>query len=137
MYLWKIRQPSAEPCPHCGARVFTREEGLRRFARIELPFYYLNDLRFDIFKELFEDIFKDSKIVLDFFGDDLRRNGYSARGAKKLGIKVFDTCQFEYNPTTKELKISEFITDEALCSYEGLIKIIEEHFPARLTEFKN
>jgi hypothetical protein len=132
----KIRQPSAEPCPHCGARVFTREEGLRRFARIELPFYYLNDLRFDIFKELFEDIFKDSKIVLDFFGDDLRRNGYSARGAKKLGIKVFDTCQFEYNPTTKELKISEFITDEALCSYEGLIKIIEEHFPARLTEFK-
>ena len=45
----KIRQTSAEPCPNCGARVFTKEEGLRRFARIELPFYYLNDLRFDIF----------------------------------------------------------------------------------------
>ena len=87
----KIRRPSPEPCPNCGARVFTREEGLRRFARIELPFYYLNDLRFDIFKELFDDIFRDSKIVLDFFGDDLRRNGYSTRGAKKLGIKVFDT----------------------------------------------
>lgn len=132
----KIRQASSEPCPNCGARVFTRSEGLRRFARIELPFYYLNDLRFDIFKELFEDIFKESTKKLDFFGDDLRRNGYSARGAKKLGIKVFDTCQFDYNPTKKELTISEFITDETKCSYEGLIKIIEEHFPDRLVEFK-
>lgn len=132
----KIRQPSPEPCPNCGARVFTREEALRRFARIELPFYYVNDLRFDIFKELFDDIFKESKIKLDFFGDDLRRNGYSARGAKKLGIKVFDTCQFEYFPETKELKISEFITDENLCSYEGLLKIITEHFPAREVEFR-
>lgn len=132
----KIRRPSPEPCPNCGARVFTREEGLRRFARIELPFYYLNDLRFDIFKELFDEIFSDSKIVLDFFGDDLRRNGYSSRGAKKLGIKVFDTCQFEYNPVKKELKISEFIDDESKCSYEGLMKIIEEYFPAYLTEYK-
>ena len=55
----KIRQPSNEPCPNCGARVFSRAEGLRRFARIELPFYYLNDLRFDIFKETFDDIFSD------------------------------------------------------------------------------
>ena len=132
----KIRQASPEPCPNCNARVFTRAEGLRRFARIELPFYYLNDLRFDIFKELFEDIFKDCTKTLDFFGDDLRRNGYSARGAKKLGIKVFDTCQFDYNPVKKELVISEFITDESKCSYEGLIKIIAEHFPDRLTEFK-
>lgn len=132
----KIRRPSSEPCPNCGARVFTREEGLRRFARIELPFYYLNDLRFDIFKAKFDEIFKDSKIVLDFMGDDLKRNGYSSGGAKKLGIKVFDTCQFEYNAKKKELKISEFINDESKCSYEGLIKIISEHFPEHLVEFK-
>lgn len=132
----KIRQPSSEPCPNCGARVFTKEEGLRRFARIEFPFYYLNDLRFDIFKELFDDIFKDSTIVLDFMGGDLRRNGYSAtRGGKKLGIKVFDSCQFEYSAKKKELKISEFITDESKCSYEGLMAIIKEHFPDRLIEY--
>lgn len=132
----KIRQPSSEPCPNCGARVFTKEEGLRRFARIELPFYYLNDLRFDIFKELFDDIFKESTITLDFFEDDLRKRGYSSRGSKKLGIKVFDTCQFEYSPSTKELKISEFITDKNKCSYEGLMKIIQENFPERLVEYK-
>lgn len=132
----KIRQPSPEPCPNCGARVFTREEGLRRFARIDLPFYYLNELRFDIFKELFDDIFKECTITLDFLGDDLKRNGYAARGSKKLGIKVFDTCQFEYFPKTKELKISEFITDKDKCSYEGLLKIIEENFSERLVEYK-
>lgn len=133
----KIRQVSNEPCPNCGARVFSREEGLRRFARIELPFYYLNDLRFDIFKELFDDIFKDSTIKLDIRGNnDLKRYGYSGRSAKKLGIKVFDTCQFEYNKRKKELLITEFITDEKKCSYEGLMAIIEKYFPERLTEYR-
>ena len=132
----KIRQPSNEPCPYCNARVFTREQGLRRFARIDLAFYYLNDLRLDIFQELFKDIFKESTIKMDFAEGDLKSRGYGARRAKKLGIKIFDTCQFDYNPTTKELTISEFITDESKCSYEGLMKIIEEHFPDRLLEYK-
>ena len=132
----KIRQTSAEPCPNCGARVFTKEEGLRRFARIELPFYYLNDLRFDIFKELFDQIFDGVKIKLDFQGEDLRRNGYAGRSAKKLGIKVFDTCQFEYSKAKNELTISEFITDESKCSYEGLMAIIEKYFPEHLLAYK-
>lgn len=132
----RIRRASPEPCPYCGARVFTKKEGLRRFARIELPFYYLNDLRFDIFKELFDQIFEGVTIKLDFQGDDFKNDGYSGRGVKKLGIKVFDTCQFEYSKAKKELKISEFITDEEKCSYEGLMKIIEENFPEHLTEFR-
>jgi len=132
----KIRQPSPEPCPNCGARVFTKDEALRRFARIEFPFYYLNDLRFDIFIELFNDIFKDTKIALDFMGDDLKRGGYSAtRGGRKLGIKVFDSCQFNYEPKKKELVISEFITDEAKCSYEGIMDIVKKYFPERLPEY--
>jgi len=131
-----IRSVSHEPCPNCGARVFNREERLRRFARIELPFYYLNDLRFDIFKDLFDKIFSDSKIVLNFFGDDLKRNGYAGKSSKQLGIKVFDTCQFDYSPSKKELTISEFITDESKCSYEGLLSIIEANFPEHLLAFK-
>lgn len=133
----KPHEPSTEPCPNCGARVYNREDGLRRFARINLPFYYLNELRFEVFKSLFDDIFSGCEIKLDFQGDDLRRNGYSsARGGKKLGIKVFDTCQFNFNKTKNELTISEFITDLEKCSYEGLLKIIEEHFPTRLNEYK-
>ena len=132
----KIRKTSKEPCPNCGARVYTVEEGLRRFARIELPFYYLNELRFDIFKQFFDLVFADTKITLNFAEDDLRIGGYSERGARKLGIKVFDSCQFDYNPKQKELVISEFITDEEKCSYEGLLKIIKEHFPDRKVEFE-
>jgi len=125
----KLRQPSPDPCPNCGVRVFSKEEALRRFARIDLPFFYLNQLRFEVFYEMFQDIFKDCKIKLNFVGDDLRRNGYSAtKGTKKLGIKVFDTCQFEFNPKKNELSISEFITDESKCSYEGLLAY-REIFP--------
>jgi hypothetical protein len=132
----KIRKTSKEPCPNCGARVYSVEEGLRRFARIELPFYYLNELRFDIFKQFFDLIFSDTKITLNFADSDLKSSGYTKRGARKLGIKVFDSCQFEYSAKKKELVISEFITDESLCSYEGILKIIKEHFPDRQVEFE-
>lgn len=132
----KIRKTSNEPCPSCGAKVYTVEEGLRRFARIELPFYYLNELRFDIFKQFFDLVFQDTKITLNFADSDLRAGGYSQRGAKKLGIKVFDSCQFDYNPKMKELVISEFITDESKCSYEGILNIIKEHFPDRKVEYE-
>lgn len=132
----KVRRISDQPCPDCGARVYSVEEGLRKFARIELPFYYLNDLRFELFKETFDDIFKDTEIKLDFANPDLRVGGYSnSRGSKKLGLKVFDMCQFDYNPRRKVLTISEFITDKDKCSYEGIIKILREHFPDRLDEF--
>lgn len=133
----KLKHPSSDPCPDCGCKVFTREESLRRFGRLELPFYYLNDLRFDVFLDLFEEIFKDTKIVKEFLGDDLKRGGYSSsKSGKKLSIKVFDTCQFDYNPKQKELKITEFITDEEKCSYEGLMKIIEEYFPTYFQEYR-
>ena len=133
----KIKKPTPEPCPNCGVRVFTREESLRRFARIELPFYYLNDLRYDMFKSFFDDVFKDSEIKLKFVNNDPKAGGYyhSGRGTK-LGIKVFDTCQFEYNAKNKVLTISEFITDEKKCSYEGILKILEKHFPEKVVQYK-
>lgn len=131
----KIKQVSSEPCPNCGCRVYSREEALRRFARIELPFYYLNDLRFDIFTDFFEDVFGKAEIKLDFASPDLKKAGYSARSAKKLGMKAFDTCQFEYSEKKSQLTVSEFITDESKCSYEGLMAIIKKHFPGRLREY--
>lgn len=133
----KIRQVSDQPCPVCGSKVYPIEEALRRFARIELPFYYLNDLRLELFQDIFNDIFKDSKITLNFANPDLRVGGYSnSRSPKRLGIKVFDSCQFEYNPKDKELVVSEFITDESKCSYEGILKILEDNFPDRVSDFK-
>lgn len=132
-----IRRATSFPCPNCGTRVFTAEEGLRRFARIELPFYYLNELRFDIFKELFDDIFKDSTLDLKFAGN-LKAGGYSSdKAGRKLGIKVFDSCQFNYDKDKKTLTISEFVDDYDKCSYDGLLAIVNEHFPDRANEFRS
>lgn len=133
----QIHGTSTEPCPRCGARVYTVEEGLRRFARLELPFYYLNELRYDIFKDLFDEIFADTTITLKFISGNLKSGGYTYRNtSKKLGIKVFDSCQFEYYPKQRELVISESITDESKCSYEGILSILEKHFPDRLSDMK-
>lgn len=137
-YCGKIQQPTNEPCPNCGCRVYKREEALRRFARIELPFYYLSELRFELFLSTFKDIFSESTIELDFaVKDNLKAGGYSSsKGTKNLGMKVFDSCQFEYDSIQKKLTISEFITDESKASYEGLLEIIKEHFPSRLNDYK-
>lgn len=133
----KIKNVTMEPCPRCGARVYPTEEGLRRFARLELPFYYLNELRFDIFKDLFDEIFSHSEINLKFISGNLKSGGYTYKNSsKKLGIKVFDSCQFDYFPKSRELVISEYITDESKCSYEGLLLILEKHFPDRLSDMK-
>lgn len=133
----RFKRATPYPCPNCGTRVFTEEEGLRRFARIELPFYYLNELRFDIFRDLFDDIFKDTTIELNFTGN-LKVGGYSSdKAGRKLGIKVFDCCQFNYDKKSKKLIISEFVDDIDKCSYDGLLAIINEHFPGRAIEFRN
>lgn len=127
---------SKEPCPCCGVKVFGKEEALRRFGRIELPFYYLNDLRFNVFKELFQKIFEGVDIKYDFISD-MKSCGYTtSKLHSTISIKVFDSCQFNYNAKKKELIISEVITDEKKCSYEGLMKIINEHFPSYLGEYQ-
>lgn len=134
----KTKKQTNEPCPHCGVRVFTEKEGLRRFARIELGFKYLSVLRFDVFKEIFNDIFKDTTIEYEMVnGRTLRDGGYSERGNKNPGIKLFDSCQFNYFPKTKKLVISELIDDESKCSYDGILKILEEHFPDRYKDIRN
>ena len=56
-------------------------------------------------------IFKDTKIIMNFNDKNLSRMGYAnGRGSKRIGIKVFDTCEFSYSPKKKELTISEVIT---------------------------
>lgn len=134
-YCGKIRTVSTEPCPECDAMVLKREDALRRFARIELPFYYLNPLRFEVFSDLFTEIFSNTEVVKDF-SDTPENLGFSVTGSRKFNQKVFDYCQFEYSPESKELRVTDKITDEAKCSYEGLLAIIEANFPSKLVQFK-
>lgn len=131
----KIKTVSKDPCPNCGAIVYSKEESLRRFARIELPFYYLNDLRYDIFKEFIDQVFSDS-IVTYNFSSLAAQSSYMLTGGRRLSIKAYDSCQFEYDIDKKELTISDIITDEEKCSYEGILKILEDHFPGEVSRYK-
>lgn len=131
----KIRTVSKDPCPNCGAIVYSKEESLRRFARIELGFYYLNDLRYDIFKEFLDQVFSDSSIVYNFSSLSAQ-NSFMLTGGRRLSIKAYDSCQFEYNLDRKELIISDIITDESKCSYEGLLNIMNEYFPSEVSRYK-
>lgn len=127
---------SKEPCPYCGVRVYGKAESLKRFGRIELPFYYLNDLRLDIFKEFFFKVFRDTTIKYTFVSDPKAANYITSKDPKSIGIKVFDSCQFNYNKKKDELEISEIITNESKCSYEGIMRIINDNFPDHLEGYQ-
>lgn len=131
----KIKTVSKDPCPNCGAIVYSKEESLRRFARVELPFYYLNDLRFDIFKDFIDRVFSDSTVTYNF-SSIAAQDSYTMTGGRRLSIKAYDSCQFEYDPDKKELIITDIITDEDKCSYEGLLKILEENFPGEVSRYR-
>ena len=77
--------------------------------------------------KLFNSIFEGSKIKLDFKDGDFYNFKFGTKAGKPY-IKCFDMCQFDYDPKRNELTISEFITDEAKASYEGILAIVEKHF---------
>lgn len=136
----KMSQATPHPCPQCQARVFTDEQALRRFARIEFPFYYLQTPRLPVLNELMAKIFEDSKIEFAFLSlEDMKYSGYiSAERATvdTFKMKLYDSCQFEYFPKKKTLKISEEISDIEKSSYEGLMDVIANHFPKYLVDYK-
>lgn len=136
-YCGKVRTVSSEPCPECGAAVLTEEEALRRFARIELAFYYLSSLRFEVFRDFINDVISSNGITVvpKFIYDSILLG--TSSNTRRMSQKVYDMCQFNYNPDTKELIVTDEITDESKCSYEGLLDIMTKYFPGKLVQYKS
>lgn len=129
----KVRTVSNEPCPECDSIVYSKIEALRRFARIELPFYYLNSMRFDVFQEFINRVFPDK----DFQFSDATGELYKKGSRFKLTQKVYDSCQFEWDDVNKKLIVSDVITDEDKSSYEGILAILEQYKPNEVLEYKS
>jgi hypothetical protein len=111
-------------CSRCGSSILTESEMYTRYARIESPIMYLNELRFQSFKKLFLNTFSSIEIKLD-----------TIEGV--LSKKVFDCCQFSYDEASEVLIISDTVDDLSKCSYEGIIKIAQDHFQSSLSDFKS
>lgn len=116
-------------CHHCGSRILTEEEKYRRYARIDLPVYYIMDIKIEGLLNLLYDLPLDYKEASDFF----EFKQISMSSAKYLT----ELCQFEYVEETGEISVSPYITQESHASLEGLLRVLEEHFPDKVEDLKS
>jgi DNA-directed RNA polymerase, beta'' subunit/160 kD subunit len=110
-------------CDSCHSAVLSKEDAYKRFGRIVLPIYYCSTLKFPFFLTYFKSLF--ASVALDF----------KSLKQKKLERKLFDIYQFNYNKDQDVVVITDEITDHTRCSYEGILKIIQEHKPKKLPQF--
>lgn len=117
-------------CKTCGSRVLDENAAWTRYARIDLPVYYCNKLRFDQFVK-----FMRSNFTINL---DLGKSFSELLGDRPLSnTLLWDFCQFKYNEEDNSITATDDITDYSLCSYEGLLSIIIEHFSEKLNQFKS
>jgi hypothetical protein len=110
-------------CKKCHAKVNDPITANSIYARIELPFYYCNELRFPKLVEWLR-----SKFVFNF-------NLVSDVYHPSLNQAVLETLQFEFNEESNSIEVTDQITDVSKCSYEGLLAIIAEFYRPLLQEY--
>lgn len=116
-------------CPTCGSLVLDEESKYKRYARIELEFYYVRDTELDGLVELMSSLPLNLTLAKDEFG--FSRLGLSSTP------QVCELCQFDWNDELEEIIVTPEITDETHASYEGLELIIKDQFPDLYENFKS
>jgi len=116
-------------CPKCGSRVLSLEERYKRYARIELDYYYMMCTKIQGMIDLLLSLPLKFEEAAEFFGFN--------RISKSSTPMLLDLCQFNYDEESNQIFVSPVITDESKASYEGLLKIIESHFPDYLSNYKS
>lgn len=124
-----VRRPGVR-CKYCQSTVLPESEAWKRFARIDLPFYYCNELRF---KNLMKFIKKNLPIKFDI-STELRELSVSGkRGNNPYSNKlIFDFCQFNYDESKGSIICTDQIDDPDRCSYDGLVMIVSTYFRPKL-----
>lgn len=115
----RIRVPSDFPCPVCGSQLLDIATASKRFGRIELPVKYLSTLRETQYFRYVRGLF-----------DSIQYDFHTTQFQPSFNRKVFDICQFDYDEENKSLIITDNITDNLKCSYEGLESIVNKYFGA-------
>lgn len=116
-------------CQRCGSRVLPEEEKYKRYARIDLDFYYVMNTKLLGLIGLLNELPLDLSKAMDFFS--FRRISNSS------APKICELCQFDWDEELQEIAVNPIITNELHSSYEGLELIIKEHFPNKLNDFRS
>jgi len=115
-------------CPRCGSMILDEVQAYRRYARIDLPIYYCNKLKF---QNLIKFLRSSFQFKSNFSSDEFA-------GEKLFSQKVFDTLQFNLVDKDKDIiEVTDNITDVTKCSYEGILDIILENYPDKLNRYKS
>jgi hypothetical protein len=115
-------------CNMCGCKVMTTEEKYKRWARIDLDFYYVMNPKIQALLEFMRSLPIDASDALDF---------YEAKGLNKQSIfHICELCQFDYDEDEGIIRVKYEVDDDNKASYEGILKIITKYFPEKLNKFK-
>jgi len=114
-------------CKKCGAKVLTDEQAWTKYARIDLPLYFCNDLR----KKKF------SKFMSNNFNLDWNLSDEFSELLKSMPFLRWDYCQFTYDENRDCIIGTDQVTNSDQCSFESLIDIISTHYPQKFGKFKS
>lgn len=116
-------------CQKCGSKVLTEEEKYKRYARIDLDFYYLLDTKLLGMMQLLTELPLDFTKASQFFE--------FSRLSQSSTPRICELCEFTWNEATGEIIVDPEVKDESRASFEGLEKILNEHFPDKIEEFRS
>lgn len=121
----RVKTPNKK-CVRCSTEFYEGEELFNKYARVELPYYYLNFLRHKEFKKFLLGAFT----TIEY---DCGETFFS--GNQKMTMKLLDTVQFEFDIDSDKLIATDKIDNAEKCSYEGLYKIFNEQKKSFLSDF--
>lgn len=113
-------------CPNCGSQILTEAESFSRFARIELPVYYSTKFKLD----------KIIAFLKSNFVIESKFNTKEFIGLPWSNGKCLDILQWEYDTEKQKLILTDNVTDFTKCSFDGLLNLIQLHFPDLLEEYR-
>lgn len=105
----------------CGSMILDEVQSLSRYAKIELPVYYCASIKF---KKLVKFIISHYHLEYDL--------KYISKTDK---VKIFNICQFNYDPESEIITVTDKIDDYTKCSFEGLQRIIMMTDPSLIVEY--
>jgi len=122
----KLQDVYGKVCPKCKSMILDSVEAYRRYARIELPVYYCNELK----------VGQLIQFLKDHFTFKFKVSGSTLNVTDRIPSAFLELLQFNYLGDNV-IEATDRVTDVNKCSYEGLLAIIATNFKDLVIEYKS